>query len=105
MHVGGEVSISSLVERLQGMAYTTEGLDDRLVLDRTGIPDSERFTLVLEYAAVRTEHSEPMRPGEENIPKGPSIFTALERLGLRLEQVRDSREFVVIDHIERPSDN
>jgi uncharacterized protein (TIGR03435 family) len=105
IHVGGEVPMSQLAQRLAGMAQFTEGLDSRLVVDKTGMPDTDRFTFVLEYAGVRNERSGPMVPDEANIPKGPSVFAALERIGLHLEQVKDSREFVVIDHIERPSDN
>ena len=38
--------------------------------------------------------------------KAPSILTALEQqLGLKLEPIRVPREFIVIDHIERPSPN
>jgi len=36
----------------------------------------------------------------------PSIYTAVrEQLGLKLEQQRDQEEVLVIDHIERPSEN
>jgi uncharacterized protein (TIGR03435 family) len=43
---------------------------------------------------------------DSDIPRGPSIFDALEQqLGLKLERAKGSREFVVIDHIERPSPN
>jgi len=39
-------------------------------------------------------------------PLGPSLFTALQQqLGLKLETTRGPAEFLVIDHIERPSGN
>jgi len=39
-------------------------------------------------------------------PDAPSIFTALqEQLGLKLESGRAPLQTLVIDHIERPSDN
>jgi len=37
---------------------------------------------------------------------GPSIYTAIqEQLGLRLEPLKSPFEFIVIDHVERPSEN
>ena len=39
------------------------------------------------------------------IPKAPSVFAAVEQLGLELEPTRVPREFIVIDKVERPSPN
>jgi uncharacterized protein (TIGR03435 family) len=37
---------------------------------------------------------------------GPSLFTALqEQLGLKLERALGSEQTLVIDHIEKPSEN
>jgi len=35
----------------------------------------------------------------------PTIQDDLQKLGLRLESTKDTTEFIVIDHIERPSEN
>jgi uncharacterized protein (TIGR03435 family) len=45
------------------------------------------------------------RIADQGIPKAPNIFDALEKLGLRLEKSKAPREFIVIEHIERPWPN
>jgi uncharacterized protein (TIGR03435 family) len=35
----------------------------------------------------------------------PSIDSVLGKLGLRLERAKGPREFLVIDHVEKPSEN
>jgi len=66
----------------------------RVVFDRTGIDGY--FDLTLKFS----REPDPARPD------APSIFTALqEQLGLRLESGRAPLQTLVIDHIERPSDN
>jgi len=64
----------------------------QLVNDRTG--RTERYDVELEWAPDST------------VTDKPSIFTALhEQLGLKLESVREPFEVVVIDHIERPTED
>jgi len=68
----------------------------RIVVDRTGF--AETFNLRLEFAP--SEGLEGFRWS------GPSISTALqEQLGLQLQSARAPVETVVIDHLERPSEN
>lgn len=81
---------------------------DRPVVNRTGI--AGMFDFHLEYAPDGTSgrtgftgnSAEPAAPP----PDGPSIFTAVqEQLGLKLEPSKGPGEFLVIDHVERPSEN
>jgi uncharacterized protein (TIGR03435 family) len=67
---------------------------DRPVLDRTGLTGrySANFSYVPEAA---------LRLGGV----GPSIFDAVEKLGFKLEPVRASVEFLIIERIEKPSEN
>jgi uncharacterized protein (TIGR03435 family) len=70
------------------------------VEDETGVKDS--FSFVLEYADPRPGREEKSDSGVTL----PTIFTALnEQLGLKLEPRRVSIDIVVVDHIERPTEN
>jgi uncharacterized protein (TIGR03435 family) len=74
----------------------------RLVLDRTGLDGG--FDFDLEFTA------DPAAPaGAAGAPAGadaPSIFTALEeQLGLKLQAERAPVEVLLIDRVERPTEN
>jgi uncharacterized protein (TIGR03435 family) len=71
------------------------------VMNETGVTDS--FDFELEFQSPR-----PQRPdaASENEPSLATIFTALqEKLGLKLESRKVPVEIIVVDNIERPSDN
>jgi uncharacterized protein (TIGR03435 family) len=83
---------------------------DRPVLDKTGI--SGLFDFHLEF--VSDEHTPYLDPkGDPAFPAdtpaddpGPSIFAVLQKqYGLKLEPTKGPRDFLVIDHAERPSEN
>ena len=44
-------------------------------------------------------------PADAGRDPGPTIFSALSELGLKLVRVKRPVETLVIDHIEKPSDN
>lgn len=76
------------------LANTLAAILKRTVVNKTGF--TGMFDLHLEYAAVE-DTADTTRP---------SIFTALqERLGLRLESAKGPVQVLVVDHVERPSDN
>jgi uncharacterized protein (TIGR03435 family) len=71
----------------------------RPVNDKTGL--TGQFDVVLEFAPDETAGS---RPGESS--DVPTLVTAVEeQLGLKLVAARGPRDFLVIDHIEKPSGN
>jgi uncharacterized protein (TIGR03435 family) len=60
--------------------------------------DAEVYAKVAEERQGSPPASDPAGP--------PSIFTALqEQLGLRLEPTKGPIDALVIDHVERPSEN
>jgi uncharacterized protein (TIGR03435 family) len=73
----------------------------RLVMDKTGLTGSYQVSLTFDrIAGLRGPDTAPSSDA------APSIFTAVqEQLGMKLEPSRVTRETLVIDHIERPSEN
>ncbi|MDP9171275.1 MAG: TIGR03435 family protein, partial [Acidobacteriota bacterium] len=67
------------------------------VLDKTGV--AGLFDIHLEYAPE-------LGGATPDETAGPSIFSALQQqLGLKLTPERGPVEVLVVDHIERPSEN
>jgi uncharacterized protein (TIGR03435 family) len=77
---------------------------DRPVIDKTGI--AGLFDFRLEFVPDETTPALPRLRLSDDSPAGPSIFTAMqEELGLKLEPAKGPGEFLVIDSVERPSEN
>jgi len=85
----------------------------RTVLNRTGLKGD--YDLSLQWTPDEDEGAmlkgpEDSKPGADNASPpdsiGPSIFTAIqEQLGLKLESQKAPVQILVIDHVERPSEN
>ena len=76
---------------------------DRPVVDRTGL--SGRYDFDLEWAPDETQFGGVVRAGDADTPK-PDLFAALQQqLGLRLEATKGPIAALVIDRVERPSEN
>ena len=79
---------------------------DRLVADQTG--EQATFDITLKWTPDPTMPSPPPTPGSAAAIDAdrPNIFTAIqEQLGLKLEPARGPVDVLVIDHIERPSED
>jgi uncharacterized protein (TIGR03435 family) len=86
---------------------------DRIVVNKTGIVG--KYDFHLEFAPDETTAGlnalrgpdgpifQPASPSDP--PGGPSIFTAIQQLGLKLESAKGPKEFLVIDHAEKPTEN
>jgi uncharacterized protein (TIGR03435 family) len=78
---------------------------DRPVIDKTGLPG--KYRVYLEFAVDQSTPGalEFTAPPSDELP-APSIFTVVQQqLGLKLEPTKGPREYIVIDHVERPSEN
>ena len=112
MYVGGRVRLASIANALSGKAGIAavlpalNGLNGLLVLDKTNLPEAQLFNYVLEFEAdPKAAEVLGAQLDEPGVARAPSVFEALEKLGLKLESIKDTREYVVIDHIDRPSPN
>ena len=78
------------------LASMLENQMERLVIDKTGLEGV--FDFQLEWALDLN--------AKASDDAAPSVFTAVEeQLGLRLESTRAPVEVIVIDSVERPSEN
>lgn len=87
------------LSNLAGMLSPGVGRD---IIDKTGLTGLFDYRLEFSRDEVRAETN----PGEASTPEGSSLFTAIEeQLGLKLVSAKGPVEYVVIDHVERPTDN
>jgi len=74
----------------------------RPVVDSTGL--TGKYDFKLQWVP---DESQPNGGGEIQPPDftGPSIFYAIQELGLKLEATKGPVEVLVIDSVEKPSEN
>jgi uncharacterized protein (TIGR03435 family) len=87
------------------VAGELRGVLDRPVVDKTGI--SGRYDVALNWTVDDFQASRLNGfPTPLDRTEVPDLFTAIqEQLGLRLESTKGSVEVIVIDHVEKPSEN
>ena len=97
---GGAGRISMRGAIMASFVRTLAGLTGRIVQDRTGLAGGFDFDLdFVPDSGVASESSAPAATGA-------SLFTALEeQLGLKLRPTRGQVQVVVIDRVERPTEN
>lgn len=76
---------------------------DYPVLDKTGLPG--RYDFDLEFAPDEAVFGGVLGKGPDD-PTKPDLFAAIsQQLGLRLAAAKGPVEALIIDHVERPSEN
>jgi uncharacterized protein (TIGR03435 family) len=77
---------------------------DRPVVDQTGLTDRFDFTVKFTPDPSQTFAGLPPPPATDDAP--PDLFTAFQQqLGLKLEQTKAQVDVLVIDKLEKPSEN
>lgn len=93
------VPLADLVEEL---AFAV----DRPVIDKTGLAGYYDFEIAWSPRFLRDDLAAAGGADEAAPdPQAPSLFTAVQRLGLKLEPGTAPHDTVVIDHAEKPSGN
>jgi bla regulator protein BlaR1 len=112
---GGNLSLDVFGGTMRRLCDLLSSRLDRPAIDRTGI--AGKFDFHLEFSPLRAEvdpTAGPRTAGDTAAPSsfsdststGPSIFTAMQQqLGLRLEATTAPVEVLMVDHVERPSEN
>jgi uncharacterized protein (TIGR03435 family) len=91
---------------MEMLAASLAGLvgQGRPLIDKTGL--SGRFDFTLEWAPESNSPPPSGSPAAPSDPPAPTSLEALrEQLGLKLESTKSPVQVLVIDHVERPSDN
>jgi bla regulator protein BlaR1 len=81
-------------------------LGGRTVLDKTGLQGHYSFTFQWTPENLTASGGQSAASASSSEASGPSLFTALqEQLGLRLESIKAPVDTIVVEHIERPTEN
>jgi uncharacterized protein (TIGR03435 family) len=78
---------------------------DRGAIDKTGLAGKFDIHLDLTMADIFPAANASGDPPVPSDPAFSAIFAAVKKLGLKLEPSRGPREFIVIDHVEKPAEN
>ena len=98
---GGRGSIVATNSTIDHFAEVLARQMELPVLNHTGLAGV--FNLKLEWTP---ESFSAVKPVDNSTGDGPSLFTAIqEQLGLRLRAQKEPVDVLVIDHVERPTDN
>lgn len=91
---------------MQGQCVTLGGLFGSPVLNKTGLPGTYDFKLAYEPDSNPVAgNAEPPQLNGGPVDSEPSLVTAIEELGLKLEAGKGPVEEMVIDYVNRASKN
>jgi len=98
MHGRNEFLVGKALPLAELTSYLTRATD-RPVVDKTGL--TGKFDIVLEFAP-----DDVVAEASGASSDTPGLVTAIEQqLGLKLASAKGPRDFMVIDHLEKPSQN
>jgi uncharacterized protein (TIGR03435 family) len=104
----GAIEMTAQGMAMDGLARQLASQLGSTVQDQTGLKGNYDFTLHFTPEDARMDASEPGGGGNASLAdnSGTSIFAAVQdQLGLKLESKKGPVEVVVVDHVDKPSDN
>jgi bla regulator protein blaR1 len=96
---GGMMRFYQAPMTLLASMLTNRNLGGPEIQDSTGL--TGRYDFVLEWGAW----TGGMQASADTSDPGPTLFSTVEKLGLKLVPAKGQVETLVIDHIEKPSEN
>jgi uncharacterized protein (TIGR03435 family) len=111
MRIGPGTYTAGTVTMAQ-VATSISNLVNRTVIDRTGLAGN--FSFDLSFTPENLPPRAPGTPADQPIvangvtidPNGPSTYTAVqEQLGLKLDSTKGPVEVLVIDSVEKPTED
>jgi uncharacterized protein (TIGR03435 family) len=103
--LGDMVNINSSMVDFAGALQAT--VFDRPVIDRTGL--TGKFDFKLKWTPDESQFAGAgvkVPPPSDKADAPPSLYTAIqEQLGLKLDPVKAPVDVLVVDHVEKPSEN
>jgi len=99
-HIAGHITLDTLVQILTAQL-------GRVVVNRTDLVGLYDVTLEYMPEQIQPIGADGEKSGNQSLDSNaPSIFTAIqERLGLRLDSTKAPVDMIVIDSVQRPSEN
>ena len=107
----GRAFLAGEQTRISLLVQAVSQIVGRPILDRTGLTSKYDFELkwTPDQSSPNGPLGGPLPPSPDAAPADPNlptIFTAIqEQLGLKLDSSKGPVEIIVIDHVERPSEN
>jgi uncharacterized protein (TIGR03435 family) len=100
---GGMMLVSRNATMAEFASTLQEAVVDRPVVNQSGL--SGRFDFQFTFAPDGSQFGGMRLPQQSDDGAAPSLYTAIQELGLKLDAVKAPDDVLVIDHVEKPSEN
>ncbi|HEY2381747.1 MAG TPA: TIGR03435 family protein [Terriglobia bacterium] len=101
---GMTLKLTNTHESLPNLANLLQSYARRPIVDKTNLDGF--FDITLQWAFETLSATSTAGPPSAEEPSGPSLFTALEeQLGLKLESAKGPVQVLVVDSVQKPTEN